>query len=296
MSPAVIDTRLAELESQDSRLTLRIAHAISDLRSALGQRQERKLDQHGKMIRERGRAVYHWPVSMDETERLAVAPDASQNTRDAYALLHSLRQEVLVNRAERLKIAVEYQRRGGWTRAFLVITNGSGHVHSSRSCSTCFVTTSFAWLPEQSGKDENEIVELAGERACTRCYPSAPVDVLRRPTQLFSQDEIAEAAAKAVRDAERAEKAAAKAAKLITMPDGSTIRGDYKTEIAARNAVLGAMSSLLWYGSDHPSALDWYRIIDECVEALAHKQGREYAELHKEFQVKAEKKHAKNSR
>lgn len=106
-----------------------------------------------------------------------------------------------------------------WTRAFLV-TNSNGHVHSSMACHTCRPTTWFNWLPEYSGASEEQIVSDAGERACTVCYPSAPVNVLSRPTKIFSEDEkrIARereerAAAKAAREAKRAERKAKIAAR-----------------------------------------------------------------------------------
>ena len=71
----------------------------------------------------------------------------------------------------------EFRRRGGWTRAFLV-SNTSGHVHKNMHCGTCFPSTQYAWMTEFSGMDEAEIVDAAGERACTVCYPTAPVEVL----------------------------------------------------------------------------------------------------------------------
>lgn len=99
-----------------------------------------------------------------------------------------------------------------WTRAFLVLNTG-GHVHSSRACSTCFATTQYGWLPQVSGMDEAQVVEYAGSDACTICYPSAPVEALSRFRSVFHASEVeaqqareARAAAKAERDAKKAEK------------------------------------------------------------------------------------------
>lgn len=134
----------------------------------------------------------------------------------------------------------EFVRRGGWTRAFLV-NNSNGHVHSSRGCSTCFVTTEFAWLTEYSGGTEAAIVADAGQRACTVCYPSAPAEVLNRPTRIFTKDEKAAAAA-------RAEKAAAKAAKdALQVLDPATGKVLFKTERAALNEVSRLLDSGLLY-------------------------------------------------
>lgn len=95
-----------------------------------------------------------------------------------------------------------------WTRAFLV-TNINGHVHSSMDCNTCFDTTRYNWLIQYSNDDEKTIVEDAGQDACTVCYPSAPVDVLNRPSKIVTADKVAKAKAKA----EREEKKAARIAK-----------------------------------------------------------------------------------
>lgn len=70
----------------------------------------------------------------------------------------------------------EWEKRGGWTRAYLV---PDGHIHKTTACHSLYPTTLISWLPEQSGWDEEKIVEAAGMMACTFCYPSAPVDALR---------------------------------------------------------------------------------------------------------------------
>lgn len=62
-----------------------------------------------------------------------------------------------------------------WSRFFLV-RNSGGHIHSSMRCSTCFVTTSFAWLPTLSGLTEKDAVDEHGTILCSVCFPSAPVE------------------------------------------------------------------------------------------------------------------------
>ncbi len=62
-----------------------------------------------------------------------------------------------------------------WSRFFLV-TNSNGHIHSSMNCSTCRMTTEFAWLPAQSGLTEKDAVDAHGPHLCTACFPSAPVE------------------------------------------------------------------------------------------------------------------------
>lgn len=121
----------------------------------------------------------------------------------------------------------EYDARGGWTRAFVV---AGGHVHRSLRCSTCYPTTQFGWLPELSGSDEAGIVEQAGERACTVCYPTAPVATLARPSSLFHKDEIAAQEARQEREAKRAAAAATKAAKALEI-DLSGFKDVYPSRI-----------------------------------------------------------------
>lgn len=132
----------------------------------------------------------------------------------------------------------EFTRRGGWTRAYLV-NNTNGHVHRWTQCRTCYPSTQFYWVTALSGADEDHIVGEAGEKACTDCYPSAPVDVLRRPSRIKTPDQIARAAQKAAR-------AEAKAAKAITAPDGGPLRtkrdGIIRTEVTARREYADTLS------------------------------------------------------
>jgi len=132
------------------------------------------------------------------------------------ATLRAAAQEIM---RETAPFNQEFDRRGGWTRAWLV-DNTNGHVHNTMDCQTCFITTQFVWLPEFSGQPETDIVEAAGEKACTVCYPSAPVDVLKRKSSIEAP---ARKAARLEREARSAEIAAKKAAKAIASPDGSEI-------------------------------------------------------------------------
>jgi len=169
----------------------------------------------------------------------------------------------------------EYERRGGWTRAFLV-SNSNGHVHSSMSCSTCRPSTQYHWITEMSDHAEEEIVEKAGERACTVCFPSAPVEVLSRPTQFFTPDEQAAQEAKAAREAKKAEKKAAE----ITV-EGFYDYGDkpitkvFKSERAVTNEIAARLSRLCAYGASHPDAWKWSENVSAALYAL-RERGIEY--------------------
>jgi len=168
---------------------------------------------------------------------------------DATALVESL--DVQTNEREQ-----EFDDRGGWSRAFLV-ENTNGHVHTSMGCSTCNkgdTPTQFAWMPDYSAKGEDTIVADAGERACTTCYPSAPVDTLSRPTKMFGPNEIDAQKAREQREVEKQERLAKKIAKGLT-EDGSELRVPYsmngngtirtegiKSEVTGRRALQEAMA------------------------------------------------------
>jgi hypothetical protein len=115
-----------------------------------------------------------------------------------------------------------------WNRAFYV---PAGHVHKSRECSTCYDSTEFTWLPKYSGGSEEEIVNDAGEEACTVCYPSAPAEVLNRPSVIVTADKIAKAEAKAERESAKAQREAKRIASAPTR-DGAILAvntGERKT-------------------------------------------------------------------
>jgi hypothetical protein len=76
------------------------------------------------------------------------------------------------------------------------------------NCSTCNRgerPTQFQWMTDYSGMGEAQIVAAAGWRACTVCYPTAPVgDVRSLPTAMFSREDEAKAQARAEREARAA--------------------------------------------------------------------------------------------
>lgn len=150
----------------------------------------------------------------------------------------------------------EYERRGGWTRAYLV-DNVDGHLHKSTRCSTLhngLYMTRLHWITEVSGHDEAEIVEGAGEKACTVCYPSAPVDVLKRASKFEGPNMQAAREAREVRAAEKAAREAKKNAKAI-LPDGSDLvfevaghRERVSTLVSAWNTLVGYVYHYAAYG------------------------------------------------
>jgi len=130
----------------------------------------------------------HYPTRVDEIEKAA----------EKIAVIES---EISKVNVEILKLNKIYNQ-DPWTRAFLVLAS-NGHVHSSMDCNTCFPTTRYNWLVQYSNDDEKTIVEDAGQDACTICYPSAPAEVLNRPSRIVTADKVAKAQAKAERDAKK---------------------------------------------------------------------------------------------
>ena len=139
---------------------------------------------------------------------------ASDNVEHYEKEIEILKQKLVpINRRQKELDAIYDQ--DPWTRAYLVVSS-DGHVHSTRDCSTCFPQTRYAWLVQYSNDDEKTIVEDAGQDACTVCYPTAPAEVLNRPSRIVTADKIAKAQAKTEREAKKAEKIAKEKANAPT--------------------------------------------------------------------------------
>lgn len=179
----------------------------------------------------------------------------------------------------------EFSRRGGWTR-FWLVDNTGGHVHSSMHCNTCFPTTQFVWLPEFSGADEASVVEKAGESACTICFPSAPVDVLKRRSQIEAP---ARRAAREERERKAAERAAKQAAKAIPTVKITT-QGSWTEKIETIAAARSRLTDHYQY-TEH---LHWKEFItaglDDLVAAIATKEGKDAATVTAEARKRAAKR------
>ena len=205
--------------------------------------------------------------------------------------------------AEMDPIEAEFERRGGWTRAFLVM-NSNGHVHASRRCSTCFPTTQYGWFTEYSGHDEAEIVGLAGDMACTVCYPSAPVADPRfpRPSRLATPEQ------KKARDERDAAKAAREAKRLATgiwNPDGTELLagGVVKTERTAEITAVDHLVHRMWdarrgrdVGEANLRDREARETFERIVLALASKRGLSVDGVRKSLEDKAAAKFAKQLR
>lgn len=183
----------------------------------------------------------------------------------------------------------EWQARIGWSRAYKVV-NANGHIHSSTNCQTCFPTTQFAWITELSGYSTDEIADLAGEAACTICYPNAPV---AKKCQIFTQDEKDALAAKIVRNMKRAASADKKAAKAITDVDGSVLRDSYSYRIETLHSAKRELTRSLRTVLEHPDRPDlierYTALADKLAKAIAHKTGESFEAIMESHMKKAHK-------
>jgi hypothetical protein len=189
-TPSEIDTQLAELHEQLTRAQFSLA------------RSERLLER--------------------DTERGATW-NLEQRNEDVQADYERVQQVEM----EMAPFHAEYERRGRWTRFFLV-TNANGHIHTSMHCATCFPDTEFGWLPQYSGMTDEEIVERESYRACTVCLPIAPAEqqaARERHTREQREAKRAERETKKNeklrKSAERAEKFLAKVEKQVVKSFGS---------------------------------------------------------------------------
>lgn len=215
------------------------------------------------------------------------------------------REELL----EKLPIAVEKVRKlnalyTGWTRAFLVV-NSNGHIHKNRACSTCFVSTQYYWLTELSGDDEITIVEKAGEKACTVCYPDAPSEYFLRASQLEHPDVKK---AREEREAKKAEREAKRLRVGIFNADGTPLRtyattySKFKSEIKTeRTASSLALEYYLWLSPDHSKRNpdDLARVqeaFNDLIEALARKRGTSFETERDAIEIKGLKKQIQNAK
>lgn len=278
-APINIDMELSQLYNEYASLAKKIARNKANIEYY------EKLKEEGQLLGKDGLSEMHNSMSdmMKDAKEL-------ENKMDVY------------NR--------EFDRRGGWNRAFIV-NNINGHVHKSMNCSTCYSDTEYSWIPEVSDKSEGKIVEAAGNKACTVCYPSAPVSALNRPSKLMSEAEKIKAAERDDRDAKRVEKENKAKTGAITAPDGSPLvyideygyETYYKNERSAQIDAVEAIVDKLSYDVMQKNDPDYWTDhlvernkgnrqakIDVLVDALAAKRGTSSEEVYADLGAKAEKK------
>ncbi|WP_251151291.1 hypothetical protein [Cellulosimicrobium sp. Marseille-Q4280] len=229
LTPPEADTELVQILNSAVSARREVDYALGEVHRAVGDRQtwERKGPVWGLSHADaeaKARELADSDLDPDDENyyRAAAARKAVPRYDAATLALALLDEQNALHEAE-------FARRGGWTRAFLATSTG-GHVHASMGCSTCNrgeSPTEFQLMTDYSGTGEDTIVADAGYRACTVCFPSAPVgDATSLPTKMLSTDEVAKAAARTEREAKKAKAAEDRIAKGLTA-DGSPLRVEW---------------------------------------------------------------------
>ena len=197
---------------------------------------------------------------IDLAERANAKADAEDGWKDNWHGISIAREQYRIAKCAEKIAELEAEaapfhavyRQHRWSRFFLVL-NTNGHIHRDTSCSTCFITTDFGWLPELSGLTEADAVEQQGEILCSVCFPSAPVEWTNGTSNT-------DKAAKAERAALKAERLAKKTAKALVPDDidgglvintGSSYRDRIKTIAAAKTWLTDSVS----WNSGYPMAM-----------------------------------------
>jgi hypothetical protein len=228
MSPPQVDELFAAAWDHRYELLEKVYAALNEVHYAVGDRRI---------------SAQTWRLNRAEAQEKAAGTDKGRAALDevnrAKGAVAELDGTVLA------KLEEEFGRRGGWPRAYLVT---DGHVHSSMHCSSCNrggFPTRFSWMIDYSGKSHAEIVEAAGERACTICYPDAPVarkekgeDIDVPKSVMMTADEIERAEARKAEAERRAEKKAKAALNAITNPDGRPLTGKVDKDGVQRGSVI----------------------------------------------------------
>lgn len=172
-SPREIDEKLADIYGRQQRADQYLQFSF--------QRIQRTAEPNARYVGRSYTPKYELSLidALAKVQTIADNEEIPSYTRaDAAKALEDVekyRVELKALAAEAKPFNDEFDRRGGWSRFFLV-TSSNGHIHRNLSCSTCRINTAYAWLPSVSGKSEAEAVAEHGTRLCTVCYPSAPVE------------------------------------------------------------------------------------------------------------------------
>jgi hypothetical protein len=269
MTPVEIDTILYDLYRQHGAAQQRVESERQMIFHTAGAR------------RQYGRGSASWNMTFQAALDAVKAQTADETYIGRQATERLAKYEATIAareavRAEMNRIGAEFTSRGGWTRSYLVT---DGHVHSSMECSTCNngqSRTQFTWLVDFAGRDEAEVVAAAAARACTVCYPTAPVETAG-PSALMTEDERTRAQKRDDAEKAKADRLAKRIEKGLTA-DGSEFvvsyrwldrerRESFKTEQAATSWLV---QYTLW---DHGRTDEKAPAFAAIREAIAVKHG-----------------------
>ncbi|MFI2616622.1 hypothetical protein [Streptomyces sp. NPDC018584] len=159
------------------------SYRIDDQRDRCWDRLQRALGE--KKVRH-GRSE-SWPLRRDEAEEKARRALREGTGSELYRAdlskvleaMDALGAEMAkLNQGPRKVLGDEWDRRGGWSRFFLV---QDGHIHRGQSCFTLRITTRLSWKPHLSGRSDGQAVAELGPFLCSFCFPDAPLEWQQNP-------------------------------------------------------------------------------------------------------------------
>lgn len=281
-TPAEIDTEINRLNGEIAAIDAAAADAMETIR---------RFDEAGDDV-----YAYYRPA---KRQQLEAARDAKRE--QAVATLKAAPGKIDALVAERHPLKARYNAEQ-WNRYYLVDNTG-GHVHTSKSCRTCYDTTVFVWLTEYSGMPREELTELAGALSCAECFPNLPAHIMRQKTRIESP------AKRKTREEREAKKAAATAKKLekALLPDGSILKVSlgFREQVNHRKGIYeqveqfekfetlhsarGWLTDAYWWGvSTHPSFPE--SAVKTVAEAVATKEGKDVETVLAEAKTRAAKR------
>jgi hypothetical protein len=245
----------AEIDAEINRIDAEIATADANITQAL------KTIERVDNVKEGSYDSYYWTPE----KRAGAVAQVEANI----AAIETLRTEAAPLHA---RYAAER-----WTRYYLV-NNSNGHVHTHKGCRTCFTTTQFIWLTDESGRSHEDLTGDAGELSCAECFPNLPAEIMARKTRI---EDPAKRKTRLEREAAKAERDAKKLAKAL-LPDGSPLRVEirgwsekFTTEVAARNWIIQELADgemYMAHGRERSAVID-DAAVEIILAALAAKHG-----------------------
>jgi hypothetical protein len=224
-SPADFDNELARLSGDYDRLN-----------AAINRIENEDAHREAGDTRHRNGTSTWWELSL--AEALARAPKANAERERLFS-------DLAVTCVGLKEADAAYT---GWPRFFPTETSGGGHIHSSTSCRTLYVSTDIRWRPDLSGKTVDEAVAELGPLLCQVCFPEARAEYKRDPRE-YARERNAEHKA-----AEKAARAAKDAPKKLTGDEQFTTSygGDRVTTVAACKQLIRA-------AIEQRAELEWHR-------------------------------------
>lgn len=253
-----------------------------------------------------------WGMSYAEVEKLADAASPDSPAGQVRSRMQDItKEQQRLTDGVWVKLNVEFDRRGQWSRIYLVT---GGHAHNTSECSTCHngeFRTQMQWMIEWSGRSQAEMIAAIADRACTICYPDAPVNRGKKVAKsvLLTDEERDLEAERAERTAAKAKRAAAKAEKAITDEDGGPLKVHTWTKKAHQEQRRGTLVDIpeqSFYDTlaTLHAARGWltdqvnpgryndatHRDIGRVADAIAHKEDKDRTQVIAEARERARKR------